>query len=198
MLLRDPRSDREGESLLEERGDLRDDVVVVRRGLHRARLSLHVHQAEIGAGVSDDARELRLSPQRRHVIDHHGAECERATPDLRARGVDRHAGGPRAAPAPGAPAGARRPARRGPNRAGSTLRRHRRGPPRRRASPRRLGCLGRRAVRAAVREAVGRDVDDAHHGRPLPTIGHRPSSHPAWTLTRAATAGRRGGHSRSH
>ena len=41
--------------------DLRDDVVVARRGLHRPRLSLHVHQAEVRAGVGDDAGELRVA-----------------------------------------------------------------------------------------------------------------------------------------
>ena len=52
-----PAADGEGEALLEEGGDLGDDVLVVRRGLHRARLSLHVHQAEIRPRLGDDAGE---------------------------------------------------------------------------------------------------------------------------------------------
>src|SRR3954463_13895599 len=40
--------------LLEEGGDLRGDVVVARIGLHRPRLALHVHQAEVGARLRDD------------------------------------------------------------------------------------------------------------------------------------------------
>ncbi len=42
------------QSLLQERLDLGDDVVVARVFLHRARLALHVHQAEVGARLGDD------------------------------------------------------------------------------------------------------------------------------------------------
>ena len=55
-LLGDALRDRECEALLEERGDLGGDVVVVRFLLHRARRALHVHEAEVRVRVCDDAR----------------------------------------------------------------------------------------------------------------------------------------------
>ena len=66
-----------------------DDVVVARVDLHRARLALHVHQAEVRAAVRDDARELRVAAQRGDVVDELRAELERAPRDLGLRGVDR-------------------------------------------------------------------------------------------------------------
>ena len=53
--------DGEREPLLEERGDLGGDVVVARVALHRPRLALHVHEADVRARVGDDAGELRVA-----------------------------------------------------------------------------------------------------------------------------------------
>jgi len=88
-LLADALTDGEGEALLEEARDVCDHVVVARIDLHRARVALHVHQAEVPARVGDDARERRVAAQRRHVVDELRAERERAAGDLRLRGVDR-------------------------------------------------------------------------------------------------------------
>ena len=79
------------EALLEERGHLGDDIVVARRLLHRARLSLHVHQAQRRAGVGDRPRELGIAPKRGHVVDELRAERERVPRDLGAGRVDRDA-----------------------------------------------------------------------------------------------------------
>ena len=62
VLLGDALRDREREPLLEERGDLRRDVVVARVGLHRPRLALHVHQADVRARRR---RRRRRGPGRR-------------------------------------------------------------------------------------------------------------------------------------
>ena len=45
--------------------------------LHRPRLALHVHQAEVAARVRDNARELGIAAKRRDVVDELGAERER-------------------------------------------------------------------------------------------------------------------------
>ena len=66
-----------------------DDVVVARVGLHRARLALHVHQAEVRTALGNDAGELGVAPQRRDVVDELGAEFERAAGYLALRRVDR-------------------------------------------------------------------------------------------------------------
>jgi hypothetical protein len=58
--------DREG--CLEECGDLADDILVRRLLLHRPRLALHVHQADVCARVRDHARHLRVGPQRGDVV----------------------------------------------------------------------------------------------------------------------------------
>src|SRR5205823_8874065 len=63
---------------LEEPLHIRHDVVVRRRHLHRPRLTLHVHQAEITARVRDDAGELRLAAECGDVVDKLRAEVERA------------------------------------------------------------------------------------------------------------------------
>ena len=76
-LLRDPRLDREREPLLEERRDLGGDIVVARVVLHRPRLALHVHQAEVAARVGDHAGELGVAAERGDVVDQLGAELER-------------------------------------------------------------------------------------------------------------------------
>ena len=82
--------DGEAQPLFEESRDIGRDVVVRRIHLHRPRLALHVHQAEVTPGVRDDARKLRIAAKRRDVVDELGAELERAPRDLGLRRVDRH------------------------------------------------------------------------------------------------------------
>ena len=84
-----PAADRGREPLLEEGRHLPDDVVVPRLDLHRARLSLHVHEADVRSGVRDHARERRIRPQRGDVVHERGPELERAPRDLGLRRVDR-------------------------------------------------------------------------------------------------------------
>ena len=85
----DAGSRRRREPLREERLHVVDDVVVARAGLHRARLALHVHEADVGAGVGDDAGELGVAAQRRDVVDELRAQGERSAGDLGLRRVDR-------------------------------------------------------------------------------------------------------------
>ena len=88
-LLGDSRVDCEFEPLLQKRRDVGRDVVVARLELHRSRLALHVHQAEVGARVRDDAGELGIGAERRHVVHELDAELEGAPRDLRLGRVDR-------------------------------------------------------------------------------------------------------------
>ena len=67
--LGNPGRHREREPLLEKAGDLLDDVVVTRGELHRARLPLHVHQANVRARVGDRTRELGVAAQGGDVVD---------------------------------------------------------------------------------------------------------------------------------
>ena len=96
VLLRDPRRDRDREPLLEEAGDLADDVVVARLDLHRARLPLHVHQADVRARVGDHAGELRIAAQGGDVVDERGAELERPRAPPRPSSCRSRPAGPRA------------------------------------------------------------------------------------------------------
>ena len=94
VVLGNPCRDRDREPLLEKAGDLLHNVVVTRRDLHRARLPLHVHQANVRARVGDRTRELGIAAQGGDVVDEHRARCEGLSRDLGLRGVDRdrHAG----------------------------------------------------------------------------------------------------------
>ena len=126
-LLGDALRDREREPLLEERRDLGRDVVVARLRLHRPRLALHVHEAEVRAGVGDDSRELGVAAQSRDVVDEDRAALERGPRDGRLRGVDRdREARRRAGREPARRAAAPPPRRRRPSRAASTRRRCRR------------------------------------------------------------------------
>ena len=49
-----------------------------------------MHQAEVRAGVGDDAGQLGVAAKRGHVVDELGAQLERPTRDLGLRRVDRH------------------------------------------------------------------------------------------------------------
>ena len=183
-----PRRDCEGKPLFEKGGHLGDDVVVPRRSLHRPRLALHVHQAEVRAGVGDDAGQLGVAAQRRDVVHQLGAELERAPRDLGLGGVDRDGHAREAARAPAPRGGAPRPARRPPSRVGSTPRRRRRSRLRRPSIALRRVCriLSRREA-PTVGEAVGSDVEDAHHRGPRQTIFERRSSH--LTVDRSGMSG---------
>ena len=165
-LLRDPGRNREGEALLEERSHIGDDVVVARVVLHRARLAEHVHEAEIGIAVGDDTRHVRVGAERRDVVDHRCPERERSSGDLGLRRVDRDRS-----------ACQRREDRLDPpqllgrrDAVGTGARRLSADIDESRAlgeQPARLGngdVGGEKAP--AVRERVGRHVDDPEHGRP--------------------------------
>ena len=169
-LLRHARGDRERKPLLEKALHVRHHVVVRGVDLHRARLALHVHEAEIAARVGDDACELGIASESRHVVDELDAELERTTGNRRLGRVDR-------------------------DRGARQVEQHLLDPLEllvgahaHRAGPRRLaadvddrgaavehapGCGHRRLdpeVHSTVRERVGRDVDHAHHrwgGKPL-------------------------------
>ena len=69
-----------------------DHVLVVRRLLHGARLTLHVHEAEAGA-----ARRRRLQRaglvQRAHVVDDVRAGGHRGAHDFGLAGIDRNENG---------------------------------------------------------------------------------------------------------
>ena len=111
-----------------------DDVVVDRVVLHRPRLALHVHEAEVAAGVGDDTRELRVAAQRGDVVHELDAELERAPRDRRLRGVDRDRRAARSA-STGSTRRSSSSALTPSSRAASTRRRRRRSPRPRRASP---------------------------------------------------------------
>src|SRR5579862_2891159 len=82
--------DREPHAVLEERRDLACNVVVTRIVLHRPRLTLHVHEADIGVVLGAHVCKLRIGAECRDVVHELGAERECAAPDLGLRSVDRH------------------------------------------------------------------------------------------------------------
>ena len=84
-----PASTANREPFLQKRRDVGRDVVVARLELHRSRLPLHVHQAEVGARVRDDAGQLGIGAQCRHVVHELDAQLERPPRDLRLGRVDR-------------------------------------------------------------------------------------------------------------
>ena len=89
LLLAHALCDGERDALLQERRDLGRDVAVARIDLHRPRLALHVHQAEVGARVRDDGSQRRITPERGYVVHELHPELECASGDLRLRSVDR-------------------------------------------------------------------------------------------------------------
>ena len=110
-----------------------DHVVVLRGRLHRPRLALHVHETEIRTRIGDHAGQLRVAPQRGHVIHQHGPELERTPRDRGLRRVDRDGKRLRALRGPARPGRAPPPPRRLARQAASTRRprrRARRPPPR--------------------------------------------------------------------
>ena len=161
-------------------GDLGDDVVVARRDLHRARLSLHVHEANVRARRRRSTPASVRDRRRRAVtsLTSDAPSCEGLPRDLRLRGVDRdrHAGEQLEHRHDAAQLLVERDG------LGSRPRRlaadvDERGAfgeqPPRASPPRRAGSR----LSPAVREAVGRDVHDAHHRGARPTLRERRTSH---------------------
>ena len=72
-LFTDPLGDRKGEPFVENPDDLGDNVLVMRVGLHRPRLALHVHQAKVGVVLGDDACELGVAAQGGDVVHQLGS-----------------------------------------------------------------------------------------------------------------------------
>ncbi len=176
-VLGDAGSNGDRKSLLEECADLPHDVVVSRSDLHRARLSLHVHQTHVRTRVGDHARECRVSSQRGDVVDEPRAERECPPSDLGLGRVDRN-----------------RPAdqslEHGNHASQFLVERNVVRPGSSRLSPdvHESGTLVEQPPRSldrdawvdivsAVREAVWRDVDDSHHRGTRPTLGKRRSGH---------------------
>ena len=89
VILGNPGRHRDGEPFLEKAGDLLHNVVVTRRDLHRARLPLHVHEANVCACVGDCTREPGIATQRGDVVDEQRARSECLSRHLRLGGVDR-------------------------------------------------------------------------------------------------------------
>ncbi len=170
VILGDSRCHRGRESFLEERGHLSDDVVVPRLGLHRARLSLHVHEANVCSRVGDRTSESRIGSQRGDVVHERCPELERPSSDLGLRRIDGEGD-------------ARELLQHGYDAAKLLVQRDTVGAGPRglaadvdesrslRQEPARRRHRGARSdVLSPVRKAVRRDVDDPHHGRALPTL----------------------------
>jgi len=66
--------------------DLRDHVLVIGCGLHRARFPAHVHHAYAGPGGRHGLQGARRA-QRIHVVDHRCAFCDRCPHHLRLGGI---------------------------------------------------------------------------------------------------------------
>ena len=158
--------DRERHPLLQERGDLLRDIVVARLLLHRPRLALHVHEAEIRAGGGHDVSDLGIVAERRHVVDEDCAalECRTRHRSLRSVDRERHL--------------AAEPIEHGHHALQFVLHGHACGTGARRLpadvddrssvldhTARRRGRNVRIEMDSAVGERVGRDVHDTHHGR---------------------------------
>ena len=189
VVLADTCRDGGFEPLFEKRRHLVDDVAVPRRHLHRARLSLHVHEAEIHTGVGGEPRQVRIAAKGRDVVDEHRPELDRSAGDGDLRGIDRH----------------RLSAQRLQNRlhpAQLLVRRDSGGSGPGRLSPdvddvgslgelrpRRRSRISRVEVVASVGEAVGCDIHHPHHGGARPTLFDGRTSHE--TMERIAVRGTR-------
>ena len=165
-LLVDPRGGRELDPLGEERLDVVDDVVVARVVLHRPRVPSMCMSTTSQPRSAQSAGELGVAAQRGDVVDDRRAGVERRLGDRRLRGVDRdrHAARPRRAPRPPARPAPAPPRRRPPRPRAASTRRRRRGssaPSAASSRPCAIAALGVEE-QPAVRERVGRDVDDAH------------------------------------
>ena len=148
--------------------DLADDVLVSRVVLHGPGDALHVHEHDPGAGLGDDPGHLGVAPHRGDVVDDRGAGGQGAAGDLGLGRVDgdRHAG----------LGGQRLDHRQHPAQLLLDRDGLRAGPAGLAAEVEQVGPLGGQAAgvvdgalgaaeAAAVGEAVGRHVHDAHHLR---------------------------------
>ena len=133
--------------------------------MHRSRLALHVHQADVGTGVGDHSCEVGIRAQRSDVVDHVRPGLQRHLRHVRLHRID---GDGDIAPAPDLFddrndaldlrfLGHRLGAGSGRLAADVDDRRAVRLHPQRRIN--RCGSI---EVHAAVGEGVGRHVDDAH------------------------------------
>ena len=77
------------DALPEIRADIDHHIVIVRVVLHRPRIALHMHHADIDLGVAHDRDHARIERQRRDVIDHRGPGSNRRLSDCTLFGVDR-------------------------------------------------------------------------------------------------------------
>ena len=75
--------------LLQKVLDLGGHVFVMRIGLHRTRLSLHVHQTHRHTGRRGRLERTRLA-QGTYVVDQRCARCRRGSHDLGLAGIDRN------------------------------------------------------------------------------------------------------------
>ena len=90
---RTPCDEGEGQAFLQELEDLQDDILVARFLLHGLGLPLHVHEADGAACLGDDVRHVGVAAQGRDVIDDRRAGGQGAARHFRLRRVhaDRHA-----------------------------------------------------------------------------------------------------------
>src|SRR2546426_5907912 len=92
-LLGDSLTDRKLEPLLQKGLDLRHDVLIGRRLLHRLGVALHVEQADLYARLAHHRRHLRVPSKRGDVVYERGARRQRLTRDRGFVGVDREGRG---------------------------------------------------------------------------------------------------------
>ncbi len=168
----DPRAvdaggDTRGDARVEPVEHVGDRVDIVRRGLHRRRRPLRVHQDDRAAPRRDQGERGGVESQRRDVVDQHRASVERGGHHRGLARVDRDGN----AVQPGEDRRdtgefvfdrdfiGTRPGRFAAEVDDARPRRHHRA--------RRRDRVGTAGPQRAVAEAVGGDVDDAHDVRPV-------------------------------
>ena len=155
------------EPLLEEGRDVRDDVVVARVVLHRARLAQHVHQAHSAPDSGHERRHARVAAERGDVVDERRARAASAARATGAFEVSIESG---TRPARRAPRSRASPVElllgatgSAPGRVDSPPMSMRSAPSRQRSACATAAC-GLEEL-PAVGERVRRHVEDAHHRR---------------------------------
>ena len=153
---------------LQESEDLERRVVIARIELHGARLALHVHQDRRRAAARRPGEASRIARQRRDVVDDPGAAGRSPPPSPRRGGCRSRPAAPAAASAPDHRHDAGDLVATGTGSAPGRVN----SPPTSRMSAPSPSIARPRAIAAsaverfaAVGEAVGRDVDDAHDQR---------------------------------
>ena len=89
LVAHDALLERFGFPVAQELDDFANDVVVMRRGLHGARLALHVHQHKPGSRGGGHPGHLRIAAQRGHIVDDDGPRRQRGSRDLGLGRIDR-------------------------------------------------------------------------------------------------------------